>query len=376
MKKQITLIILFLVNTIIVYSQTTLTIDVKAGNLKDSIPEEIRPTLVNLILKGSMNDDDFYFMRDKLPKLKNIDLQEVVVDSIPDNAFSDKWLTSIVLPRELKYMGGGAKEIEEITFTGKFPELGEYAFGTSYWRTGQIYHVSEGNNYCKLVNNKNKYYIYSKDEKTLYTATYGGEIPLTVKEIGSRAYEACYLDMKFYLPESIRKIHAYAFYAVGFNLPDNGLWDIYMPLICMAKNPPILEGKVFDEINIQDSFFSMLYVPVGSSELYKAAPQWNQFKIIKEAASPEEALEDVRSNCQNPLLNHLTLRKEYDKLVIKNDIAPINLVTVFSLEGRKLLEKRYSANEVKIDLNGIKDNLIFLRIISSQGKQEIIKYRP
>ena len=85
----------------------------EAGKLKEAIiaaDKDFRK-LQNLKIKGEINAEDFYFMRDSMNRLQALNLKDVKIadDIIPDRALEAKYsLTRLVLPDQLKQINQGA----------------------------------------------------------------------------------------------------------------------------------------------------------------------------------------------------------------------------------------------------------------------------
>ena len=119
----------------------------KAGNLQGEIKDL---SITSLIVTGTMNASDFYFIDDHLKHLESLDLSgatvvpcnvpvtryfksEFAADELPVAALADMpKLAAIVLPRGLKVIGQGAlagcDRLTAITFPDNLETIGDYAF--------------------------------------------------------------------------------------------------------------------------------------------------------------------------------------------------------------------------------------------------------
>lgn len=69
-------------------------------------------SIINLKISGKINEEDFYFMREKMGSLMNLDMGEADIEIIPYAAFQDRLsLKSVVLP-------GNITRIEDYAFSG------------------------------------------------------------------------------------------------------------------------------------------------------------------------------------------------------------------------------------------------------------------
>lgn len=170
------------------------------GGLERTIVDrlEMDPTKIkNLKLTGSITNEDYTFMRDKMTSLQRLNLKEVesvcdyVVDHngskyaraycIPSNAFDGKrTLTKCVLPNKLERIEYGAFSGTSLTGTILLPEGLKYVSGF---------------------------------QETKITSV---QLPGTLEEIGSSAFSNCSsLMMEVSFPESVTIIGNHAFYWTG-----------------------------------------------------------------------------------------------------------------------------------------------------------------
>ena len=151
--------------------------------------EDIEENEERLKIYGDLTSNDIDLL--KALKITHLDLSELNNSSFSDSRFSNfKFLTSIILPRNLKYLG-------EQTFY-KCNSLSEIV-------------IPKDNNYfCvneSALFNKDKtilYLYFSKEEKKKYY------IPDTVKEIKSYAFSDSYLK-SIIVPKSVAKLGEYVF---------------------------------------------------------------------------------------------------------------------------------------------------------------------
>lgn len=69
-------------------AQNTLTVSITPNSLKDSLSAEELATVTNLTLTGTMDARDFRTLRDSMPLLSVIDLQNVRIEAFTDTTFS------------------------------------------------------------------------------------------------------------------------------------------------------------------------------------------------------------------------------------------------------------------------------------------------
>ena len=111
-------------------SELTLVME-EGASLSNMLTETQKQNVTKLTIKGRINDQDFFTMRDEMPLLSVIDLWETQVEYIPYKAFctSDNYenplgkttLTSVRLPQTTRTIGGnafaGCSNLKEVNFT-------------------------------------------------------------------------------------------------------------------------------------------------------------------------------------------------------------------------------------------------------------------
>lgn len=370
MKKRFTLFFFLFSFTISMSGQeNTLSLDIKAGGLESAIDQEQWLKVYELILTGSMNDADFYFIRDRLRTLKKLDMKNVQVDTIPVKAlYEHQNMNEVILPEEVKYIGDSALYTVgwRTVVTGKFPQLGVRSLGYVI--------VSEDNEYCKAVDDL----ICSLDGKILYFANYPIElvIPEGIEHIASRTFDnAAIINITF--PSTLKSIREDAFSNIrrngitGYPYDDDNLFTF------TSSTPPELQGNVFtDEVF---SSFKLVVPDRGSVDAYKEAnAQWsnfsygriyygNKYSLLLDI-SPG-SLENAFSDWKYLELHELTLRgsmnaadfyfirdylHELQTLDIKD--TKVDSIPAKALYGRFSLENTILPKEVKY----VGDSAIYL----------------
>ena len=292
MKKTITLISTMFA-CMVMQAQTTLTIETTPGELKNVMTQEQIQSVEDLTLTGGMNKEDFYFIRDRLMTLKNLNLKLTTVDTIPKNALLNRKLSIIILPIQIGYIEENAfksleNEYTTIYLTGPYPKRGAYIFDYDDYGPKMSFQISKDNIYCKKVFNNS---ILSSDGKVLYEAD--NEMILSFEEgleiIESYAFVDAMVK-SFRFPSSLRLIKENAFYNLEWLYITSYYYET--PIITLeSSTPPILEKNAFVMGHTGVEIGSNLIVPFGSIKKYrKADPQWNNIFYIEES-EPGEYLE-------------------------------------------------------------------------------------
>ena len=198
---------------------------VNAGTLATLLKDYDKNSITTLKIIGSLNANDISTLN-KLPQLSTLDLENVYLEEMPQDAFNDKTtLTSITLPRTLKKINRRAFEgcmglrgdliippsvveiearaFRECYFGGKLvlpPDLsmlGSSAFDHSYFIGDLIIPSS----------------ITKIDNSTFSSAGFTGKLvlPNNLVSIGYSAFNDCNFTGKLILPSSITEIGDYAF---------------------------------------------------------------------------------------------------------------------------------------------------------------------
>lgn len=197
------------------------------GTLKECVelagydPEDV----INLKIKGEIDEEDYRYMRDELTLLKSLNLydcvsySETIQDMIPEEAFANKdMLTHIIFPRYIKVIGHGAFYgtglIGDLILPEGLTNLGDNDSAEFSYRRNGVFAE------CKsLVGNL---YLPSTlrfiEAATFYRTPLTGEltIPGNVRFIGSSAFEASKFSGTLSLPDNLECVGMYAFRYVPF----------------------------------------------------------------------------------------------------------------------------------------------------------------
>ena len=276
------------------------------GTLDDLLADYDKTTITELTVVGNLNDGDISTLKG-LPNLSVLDMEQVNLEIMPQNAFSLKSsLTSIKLPKTLKTIQSYAfYECRNLTgelvipegvitimkdafnkcvgFTGNLvipgsvTSIGENAFSECVGFTGDLVLpddiTSIGINAFWGCSGFTGNLVLPKNITTIGVGVFCGcrgltgelLIPEGVTTIGEIAFGGCEnFTGDLILPESVTTIGNSAFGSCS------GLTDIY----CKSTIPPQLGDSVFPF-----SSNRTLYIPVGCAEAYRTAPIWSDFSF-------------------------------------------------------------------------------------------------
>lgn len=235
MKKLISIFIsLMLAN--LISSQVYKTINVTtAGKLSSFLTETENATVTDLTITGIIDAVDFRYLLFEVPLLTVLDLSGVIIQPYYGTGGSSMDGLSInpinTMPPFSFYDGGGTFKttLKSITFPNSLVSIGDGAF---YW--------------SGLIN---------------------VTIPNSVTTIGGIAFNACFSLSTITIGSSVTSIGGRAFHMCS-NLKT---------IKSLNPIPPVLGNDCFDGVSP-----TVIYVPAGAVEAYKAAAGWSAFRNIIE----------------------------------------------------------------------------------------------
>lgn len=352
-----------------------------AGGLKDSLNIEQQKNVQSLTLAGSMNADDFYFIRDHLMVLRELDMKEVKTDTIPEKAFCNKkWkddgFSKVVLPKSLKHLANesfsGALNYHCIIYiTGVFPSMGSFVFAKELpdiHYSNYILLPVEDNPYCKISNGG----IYSTDGKVIYYGIRPYNILQGTKEIAPRAFYGKVID-NVYIPASVQKIGDEAFANIEHpDFPMNGIQGKYIPpsIACYCTQLPQLGENVFNHTESKHWNFD-LYVSDESVEKYKSTSQWNEFENIYSLSQFEPYLLGIK----NAKEKSFSIQYYSDRLEVESSQL-INKIELLNMNGQIIYQKKISDTKGNVFFKDLESPAIgILKVTYVSGKEECVKIK-
>lgn len=283
-----------------------------AGTLGEEILKQVEYVdLVNEItISGPLNDDDYYQLKERMPNLTAINLQNVSATTLPNSLFYNKQkltsavlpstltntgtytfqncssLTNVTLPEGLKTIGNGAfyycEKLQNITIPEGLTSIGEYAF----YNCTSIKSVTIPNGVTSM-----KYMAFYG-----CTALKSVTLPENLISMGERVFYGCTALTSIELPKTLTQLH----YSCFGNC--TGLTEIVIPekvsychepfnscsnikkVTCYASVPPTLYRN-YDIITNVDKNNVELLVPAWSVSEYKLTEGWDDFVNINALSS-------------------------------------------------------------------------------------------
>lgn len=173
-----------------------------AGSLESLIPADEKDRLWGLALSGTLNADDYAFMR-SMPKLIQVDLSEIEDTTMPDGCFERKAIEKIVLPQRLEAIPANAflaSKITSIAIPASVLSIGNDAFGQCRSLAGELVLPER----LQTIGSK----VFEYCEKLTGNLT----IPGSVTEIGSFAFWNCKgFDGSLTLGDRLTRIGSHCF---------------------------------------------------------------------------------------------------------------------------------------------------------------------
>lgn len=300
------------------------------GSMGDSILSKVENfvDVHSIKLSGTLNDADINTIQNRLSQLREIDMTDVNMKSLPDEFFYQRSLLEIVkLPAQLTTIGAHAfyqcYGIKSMDFPETLKTINRYAFQDcdnlqevilpeelTYLGEGAFYSCNN-NKYVKLpssLNTINSYTFY--DNINLIKVDFSEELT----HINSCAFYNCKVLNNLKLPNKLYYIGEAAFaynYALSniefneglFQIGDDAFYDCdgltevtlpsslvlayYAPfdycdnlvkVTCLSIEPPYMTDQIPYGLGMGGR---ELYVPALSINAYKQTTGWDKFQTIK-----------------------------------------------------------------------------------------------
>ena len=311
-------------------AQRVLQIEAIPGQLSEQLTEEQKEEVGVLTLTGSLEDADFYFMRDCLPALATLHMEDADADTIPIRAFCQKEsLRNIFLPKTVKYAAKDAFNTGNevmVHVTGTYPGKGLHCL-----TPGCKMQVAEGNTEVFVSAAGD---IYSKDKKVLHDFNADVQnlertLENDLETIESFALSGWYSGYLIF-PSGLKEIKKHAFYDWKWEVPvGNPHWDNY--LVFKGWFLPVLgeEAFVFD---CRDGG-CYLMVPLGAAEAYTHAdPQWTDSNNFHEMVEGDRPPSSIHAASRQPF----AIRTNNGTLAIEN--AGACRLCIYDIAGRRITD--------------------------------------
>jgi hypothetical protein len=299
-------------------AEVTKTIYLKAGTLISKMTAIELTTVTDLILSGTIDARDFVTMRDKMIRVKSIDLSDAYIsdyagingttqfniqyppNTIPVNAFTNAIfpktsLFSIILPNSVTSIGVCAfyecKGLISIRIPKSVTTIGDGAFQGCSGLKGRLIIpdsvISIKN--CAFQGCKSLTGISIPNSVTsIGDQAFGGcsgltglKIPPSVTTIGNSAFAVCTGLTDLSIPKSVKTIESQAFWGCI------GLTSIFA-----NSTLPINLSSSYQVFSNVNKTTCTLYVPNGSKKYYSASNQWQNFSNIVEL--PTDHLDTIQ----------------------------------------------------------------------------------
>lgn len=260
---------------------------------------------------------------------RNLTFSELpnTITSIGDYCFYNcNNLTSVVLPNSITTIGKSAFDncdaLVSITLPNNISELEEYTFSSCPKLTGITIpnSVTSIGSHCFYSCSSLTSVTLSNSLQSLGSECFRDcaiesiDLPSTLQTLGSYCFYYCTKLLAVKLPYSLTKI-GYGCFSYCNNL---------MKVTCVWDNLDALQtdNNIFNGIYSQ----AMLYVPNGTSEMYKAKEPWSGFTTIKEnggTAKPTEkcATPTIEYKDKQLVFNCSTEGAQYHYVITDDDMT-------------------------------------------------------
>jgi hypothetical protein len=354
-------------------------LNVAAGDLGILYSSEYLSSITSLKLTGTIDARDFYYIRDYMPLLTDLDLSEAEIvassyygsnsNDIPRSAFSflqGMWgrggktsLRSIVLPSSLTSIGdsafSGCSGLTSVSIPSTVTSIGYSAF---YGCSG-LTSVSLPSSVTSIGN-----YAFSGCSGLTSII-----IPLSITAINYCTFQNCTSLESITIPPSIYDIGSYSFSgctglssvticSVVFNIYD-GAFSNCSSLKSIYTNstfPQYLYSSsgVFSGVNTTDC---ILYVPHGSKGVYSSDNQWGSFKnivemlIVELSATALNIAYSQGSSTTTNIVSNLswTVRSDQTWLTVNPSSGTGDQILTFTADANPTINPRIATVTVSAD---------------------------
>lgn len=271
------------------------------GELENELADYDYANIESLKITGVLNDVDFLFIYRMMPNLKNLDIAEVNITALPTQAFyNSKNVEHLILPNTLITIGEEMfyqSDLRSVVIPTNVTTVGYSAFKRCSSLTTVTF---EKESQLKTIGGD--YYYGAFSDCTALTSI---EIPASVETIGNTAFSDCsklttvtfekgsqlkiigggfdtnvgyrYIYGAFSELKNLMTVDMSACTQVEiieecafYNDPELRLFKV------STETPPTCENNAFVGINP----YSVLKVPSGCANAYKAATGWKNFASI------------------------------------------------------------------------------------------------
>jgi len=279
----------------------------------------------SLTIFGTLNDNDFQYIRNNMPSLKYLNIKEdsVVNNRIPDYALQgNKTLQEVVLPKNLMSVGYAA--FDQCTALNKvvFPNTLKIVENEGFSQCGFTGELTLPDSLVSIG-------VYSFDRSSITKIVF----PDSLKTIGDGAFQLSELLTDVTLPPYLQSIGNSSFSE------------------CYRLNKAVLKGAVPPELGDNAFNYTMVfYVPKNSGQAYSLSSSWSE-KIIIDGDSPVTANVTLSTSgtLGQEILKHLEYVTQVNVLNISG--APLNSDDYYQIQSRM-------PNLISIDMSNMRQDAL------------------
>lgn len=348
-------------------------VSVHAGQepLRFLLTDEQKETIKYLTVTGTLLDEDYEYIREELiTKLKELNLKEADIDTIPAYGFKcDKssTLDNLLLPKGIKHVSDGAffeQHIRNFIITGNFPTLGNNVFREEPYNN-YMPQISEDNPCLKKTYDGS---IYSLDGSVLYYYIYGDGNAIEYSNEKLKTIAPCALEGKkvlgLLIPETVDSIGDRAFAYVTKTWYTRSSYYEDQSVNCRALVPPRLGKDVF--LNSELTTCTM-YVPEECLELYKAADGWKDLHL-EGKVFVTAGIDNTTDNCF-----HISDAGTTYQITSEKEIKGIH---IYDVKGRLADRITVKAKETSIGKATLPKPYAIAKVSLENGTTKTVKLMP
>lgn len=362
-------ILFFMLSPLLVLAQTvSKSVNLAtAGSLTSELTADLKNTVTNLTLTGTINARDFKCMRDEMIALKEIDMSGASIAAFSGTGGTLSTNSSYAANQIPEYAfsfsstSKGKVSLTKVLLPSNLTSLSNYAF----WECTGLLEIAIPNGVTTLGEGTFKGCIslskatlsssLTKIDNTAFYRCYALTsvvIPGSVTQIGSSSFYQCTNLASINIPNSVKSIGDHAFEGCGWATVINigsGIETIgteafkdCLSITAISVNRPVgptINTSTFSGMKKWEVVFE---VPIGRAPNYKSAPGWVEFSNIKEKS--------VFTSIALPEQNSSVSVISTPEGLLVNGLQKNEMVTVYTLTGAQIFRSKAQNSQQLIPL--------------------------
>ena len=372
-------------------TETHVTVHAGEAALETLLTEEQKQSVTNLTVTGTLLEEDYAFLRNKLyPLLDTLNLRAADIDTLPNISLEvlrepNYNKIHLILPISIEHIGTNFlsqfSSYYSLEVTGKFPTFGKCTDSPQPSDRTKVALSDDNFSYETILYKRpnwmtESYYssIYSSDGDIFYYMNMDADGEYAIKEGTKIIHETAFRNLSLptftlILPASLDSIGDYAFERTQCPA-STGYYDIGAEVVCYAIEPPKLGKDVFKESVLEQS---LLYVPQVSIEKYKNTEGWNQAPEIR-AIETHGDLPPSRISTQT-CESKVSIKPMTDYYELDFSQEPLYIKT-YSTSGMLPTKQTTTSSSMSIDRKRLASPYTIVRVYFANHTTETIKLIP